>query len=116
VCDDVEMLDDLPSPRWPLHPMPYRFERLDTYIRRLAERYGTQITTFCRCGLGREVGSLDAFAADPPRWALERLSAGTGLPLWQLRNMTTRRSMIRIALALRKLAREHPELVQKWFL
>lgn len=106
VCDDSEVRQ---SQRWPLHPRPMRFETLDTYVRRLAERYEIGLRTFYRHGLGCEPEDLPALADDPPRWALERLSAGTGLSIRELRNMTNQRSYARIAIALRNLGRDRPQ-------
>jgi hypothetical protein len=59
-----------------------RFETLDRYVRRLADRYEIGLRTFYRHGLGCEPEDVPALADDPPRWALERLSAGTGLSLF----------------------------------
>lgn len=108
--DDAEILATLPCPRWPLHPAPRPFERLDGYVRRLAECYGTGLATFCRHGLG-DAGDVRELADDPPRRALERLSAGTGVPVHRLRNMSSRRCHARLMIEVRRLLREHPELV-----
>jgi hypothetical protein len=86
-----------------------RFETLDSYVRRLAERYEIGLRTFYRHGLGCEPEDLSTLADDPPRWALERLSAGTGLSIRELRNMTSRRSYARIAIALRNIGRDRPK-------
>ena len=110
--DDAEILGDLPHPRWPLHPAPRPFERLDGYVRRLAECYGTGVTTFCRHGLG-DAGEVGSLADDPSPRALERLSIGTGVPVHRLRNMTSRRCHARLMIEVRRLLREHPELVQQ---
>lgn len=113
--DDAEILPDLPHPRWPLHPTPRSFERLETYVRRLAETYNMGFATFCRHGLGGnpdEIGLLD----DRPASAmLERLSMGTGLPIRRFRNMTIERCHARVAVALRWIVRHNPELVHKGF-
>lgn len=108
--DDAEILPPLPPPRWPLHPAPRPFERLDGYVRRLAECYGTGLATFCRYGLG-DAGDLRELADGPPRRALERLSSGTGVPIHRLRNMTSRRCHARLMIEVRRFLREHPELV-----
>lgn len=110
--DDAEILTALPHPRWPLHPAPRPFERLDGYVRRLAECYGIGLATFCRHGLG-DAGDVGSLADGPPRRALERLSAGTGVPVRHLRNMTTRRCHARLMIEVRRLVREHPEIVHQ---
>jgi TniQ len=72
--------------RWPLHPQPYAWESLDTYVRRLAEVYGVRLETFGRRALGIEpeiVRDLDR----APRQVLERLSIGTGASLDRLEAM-----------------------------
>ena len=110
--DEAEILAAPPRPRWPLHPAPRPFERLDGYVRRLAECYGTGLATFCHHGLG-DADDVRSLADNPPRRALERLSAGTGLPLHRFRNMTSRRCHARLMIEVRRLLREHPEIVQK---
>ena len=113
VFDDVELLTDLPYPRWPLHPQPRLLERLDTYIRRLAEAYGVGLATFCRHGLGCDPGDLDRCRVDPPSALLERLSRGTGQSIRRLRNMTDAGCHARMQVALRWIVRCDPEIVHK---
>ena len=113
--DDAEILPDLPLPRWPLHPSPRSFERLETYVRRLAETYGVGFATFCRHGLGGEAGEIGLLDNRPGPVMLERLSAGTGLPIRRFTNMTSERCHARVAVALRWIVRHNPELVQKGF-
>ena len=113
--DDAEILPDLPRPRWPLHPAPHSFERLENYVRRLAECYGTTLATFCRYGLGGEVHEVGVLTDTPPLPTLERLSAGTGVPVRHFRNMTSERCHARMTVALRRLVQQHPELVHKGF-
>lgn len=110
--DDAEILTARPQPRWPLHPAPRRLKRLDGYVRRLADCYGTGLATFCRHGLG-DAGDVRHLADGPPRRALERLSAGTGVPVHRLRNMTSRRCHARLMIEVRRLVREHPEIVHQ---
>lgn len=88
-----------------------RFEQLDTYVRHLAETYGTGLATFCRHGLGVTLEEWATFRDDPPLSVLARLSAGTGLSLRRLRNMTPRRSYARMMIALRDFVRDYPEHV-----
>lgn len=114
VFDDVEILADLPQPRWPLHPAPRLLERLENYIRRLADAYGTGVATFCRYGLACELRDLERCAHDPPRLMLERLSAGTGQSIHRLRNMTDARCHARRKVALSWMIRSDPEIVHKW--
>ncbi|WP_132279721.1 TniQ family protein [Neorhizobium sp. JUb45] len=110
---EIEVMAPLSPRRWPLHPTPYPFERVDSYIRRLAECYQTSVQTFCRSALGGDI-DLDAFVINPDRAVLKRLSAGTGVPLFQLRNMSRSRSERRFAIALRNFCHDYPETVQKW--
>nr|WP_239556243.1 MULTISPECIES: TniQ family protein [Sphingomonas] len=106
-------MGDLPRPRWPLHPQPRPLERLDTYVRRLADTYGMGVATFCRYGLGCNVGDLDRCADDPPQALLERLSSGTGQSIRRLRNMTDARCHARTKVAARWVIRCDPEIVHK---
>ncbi|QPA29877.1 TniQ family protein (plasmid) [Brucella anthropi] len=85
---------------------------MDSYVRRLAERYQISVRTFCRSGLGSEI-DLDIFADNPDRKPLMKLSAGTGLTISKLRKMTRTRSERRLMIALREFCRNHPEEVQK---
>jgi hypothetical protein len=88
-----------------------RFEQLDTYVRRLADAHGVRLGTFCRHGLGITLEEWVSFRDDPPPAVLARLSAGTGLSLRRLRNMTPRRSYARLMIALRDFVRDYPEQV-----
>jgi hypothetical protein len=111
VFADAEILSAPAQLRWPLHPPPMRFEQLDTYVRRLADAHGARLETFCRYGLGITREEWISFRDDPPPAVLARLSAGTGLSLRHLRNMTPRRSYVRLRIAVRDLVRNHPEQV-----
>jgi len=113
VFDDIEVITSLPPRRWPLHPTPYPFEWIDGYIRRLAEHYQISVKTFCRSGLGSNI-DLNTFADAPSHSALMHLSAGTGIPISELRKMTRACSQRRLMIALRELCQNHPEEVQKW--
>ena len=111
---DVEILPDLAAARWPRHPQPMQFEHLDTFVRRLAEAYGVGLGTFCRYGLGVTRQEWERICNAPPSPVLERLSAGSGLSMRRLHNMTPRRSHVRLLLAMRRLCREHPDEVSAW--
>ena len=115
VFDDAEILPDLPFPRWPLHPTPLRFERLDTYVCRLAEIYGIGFRTFCRHALGGGADEIGLLVDQPAPVMLERLSAGTGLPFRRFQNMTREHYHARVAAAFRWIVRHNPELVHKGF-
>ena len=86
-----------------------QFERLDTFVRRLAGAYGVGVETFCRYGLGITRRQWESGLDDPPAAVLARLSAGSGLSVRRLRNMTARRSYARLLLDMRRLCSEHPE-------
>lgn len=88
-----------------------RFEQIDSYVRRLAVAYDARLVTFCRHGLGITFEEWVSFRDDPPHAVLVRLSVGTGLSLRRLRNMTPRRSYVRLRIAVRNLVRDHPEQV-----
>jgi len=113
VFDEVELMGDLERPRWPLHPEPRLLERLDTYIRRLAEAYGTGLATFCQYGLGCDAADLNRYAAEPTQELLERLACGTGQSMRRLSNMTVERCHARREVALRWIIRCDPGIVHK---
>lgn len=113
--DEAEVMGDLERPRWPLHPEPRLLERLDTYIRRLAEAYGTGLATFCRYGLHCDAADLDRYANEPTQELLERLSGGTGQSMRRLSSMTVERCRARREVALRWIIRHDPEIVHKGY-
>ena len=78
--------------RWPLHPRPRSYERLEWYVRRLAETYGVRYETFCLRVLGIPLKDSEArgFISPTPE-TLRRLSAGTGLTMEALADMTPTR-------------------------
>lgn len=80
-------------PLWPLHPRPWQGESLSSYVHRLAEAYGISLDLFCRDTIELRPHHLDY----PPREALERLSAGTGIPLERLEDMQPERLWARLA-------------------
>ena len=79
-------------PRWPLHPRPRSYERLEWYVRRLAETYGVRYETFCLRVLGIPLkDSVARGFISPTPETLRRLSAGTGLTMEALADMTPTR-------------------------
>lgn len=87
--------------RWPLHPMPGEYEVLAPWIRRLARAYGVTDYVFYKHALGCLEGEPAGMNADPPVVELERLEAGTGVPVRRMRDMTTDRVMARAIVELR---------------
>jgi len=79
--------------RWPLHPRPYACETLALYVRRLAAQYGMGYGTFCLRALGIPIadGEARSFSSPAPE-VLTRLSAGTGIPVAHLEQMTLART------------------------
>lgn len=70
-------------------------ESLDRYVHRLADAYGVGFATFCRRALAiPEPAARDLDHA--PRAVLERLSAGTGVPVERLQDMTHERLWARL--------------------
>ncbi len=80
---------DAPRRRWPVHPRPYAYETLAFYVRRLADQYGVRYETFCLRALGIPIADGEARSfGNPAPEVLWRLSAGTGIPVAQLEQMT----------------------------
>jgi hypothetical protein len=75
-----------------VHPHPYAYETLALYVRRLAAQYGVGYGTFCVRALGIPVtdGEARSFSSPAPE-VLGRLSAGTGIPVAHLEQMTVAR-------------------------
>lgn len=90
--------------RWPLHPQPSEWEDLETWVCRIAETYGVSYDAFLLNALDHTGGGARDLGQAPAN-AIARLSAGTGVPIERLREMTTQRIMARM------FAREH-ELLQ----
>jgi TniQ len=88
----VEAVPDRP---WPLHPRPTEWEDLETWVRRIAEAYGVSYDAFLLNALGHN-GSGARDLDHAPIQVLVRLSVGTGIPLNQLREMSTQRVMRRM--------------------
>lgn len=72
-----------------MHPKPYDYESLETYVRRLAEVYGVSYESFCLHALGipRADSETRQFKKPSPE-ILSRLSEGTGIPVDQLEQMS----------------------------
>lgn len=82
--------------RWPLHPQPGEWERLEDYIGRLAQAYGVGYDVFLRRALGRRGrGARDIEGAGFDEVAA-RLSAGTGVSIERLRAMQGKQVMARL--------------------
>ena len=78
---------DLEKDRWPLHPKPSEWEDLEAWVRRIAELYGVSYDAFLLNALEHTgPGARDLDKA--PATVFARLSAGTGIPVEQLRAMS----------------------------
>jgi TniQ len=88
--------------RWPLHPQPSDWEDLETWVRRIAEMYGVSYDAFLLNALGHAGrGARDLDQA--PAGVLARLSAGTGIPIERLMDMTSPRVVARMISRTREL-------------
>jgi hypothetical protein len=81
--------------RWPLHPRPFDWEDLETWVRRIAETYGVSYDALLLNALGHKGGGARDLDHAPVQ-VLARLSAGTGVPIEQLLTMTTGRVLFRL--------------------
>jgi len=89
------LVDPMPDRRWPLHPRPSDWEDLETWVRRIAETYGVSYDAFLRNALGHAGrGARDLDHA--PAGVFAKLSAGTGIPIERLLDMTSLRVMARM--------------------
>jgi len=87
--------DPMPGRRWPLHPQPSDWEDLQTWVRRIADTYGVSYDAFLLNALGhtgRGARDLDEAPID----VLAKLSAGTGVTIERLLDMTTPHVMRRV--------------------
>jgi hypothetical protein len=91
--------------------MPGEYEILSPWIRRLARAYGVTDRMFYKHALGCPAGEPTEMNAYPPMSVLERLEAGTGVPIKRLRDMTTDRMMARTIAELRQTVMMGPEPV-----
>jgi len=80
---------DTTQRRWPLHPKPYSYETLKSYVHRLAECYHVRYEHFCQNALGIPADDNQARQfQEPAPELLLRLSKGTGIPVEMLEQMT----------------------------
>lgn len=96
------LVGPVPDRRWPLHPRPTEWEDLETWVRRIAKIYGVSYDAFLLNALNHTGGGardLDRAPAD----VIARLSAGTGISIERLLEMTTQRIMARIFPQVREL-------------
>ena len=78
-------------PVWPLHPPPSRFDNLRIYVARIAELYDVSYNVFCLNALEIPLTDSAALSMDNPSdEVLERLSAGVGVPVADLRALLPR--------------------------
>jgi hypothetical protein len=89
-------IDPVPGRCWPLHPQPADWEDLETWVRRIADMYGVSYDAFLLNALGHTGGGARDLD-HAPVYVLTRLSAGTGIPIERLRDMTTQRVLARTA-------------------
>jgi hypothetical protein len=80
--------------RWPLHPQPFDWECLETWVRRIAKAYGVSYDAFLLNALGHSGGNARDLDRAPP-CVFARLSAGSGIPVERLQAMTYARVMSR---------------------
>lgn len=73
---------------WPLHPQPCQYETLTMWVERLAAAYGLSFRTFCYRVLALPYLESLVLSETPSQAVLERLAAGTGVPVTRLREMT----------------------------
>jgi hypothetical protein len=89
------LVDPAPDRRWPLHPQPSDWEDLQTWVGRIADMYGVSYDAFLLNALDHTgCGARDLDQA--PIGVLVTLSAGTGVPIERLLDMTTLRVMRRV--------------------
>ena len=89
------LVDGAPDRRWPLHPQPREWEDLQTWVRRIADMYGVSYDAFLLNALDHTgCGARDLDQA--PIGVLAKLSAGAGVPIERLLDMTTPRVMRRV--------------------
>src|SRR5271157_5295942 len=89
------LIGPMPDRRWPLHPQPSEWEDLETWVRRIAGSYGVSYDAFLLNALDHTGGGardLDQAPTD----VFARLSAGTGIPVARLLDMTSSRVLARM--------------------
>lgn len=73
---------------WPLHPQPCQYETLTMWVERVAAAYGVSFRSFSYRVLGLPYSESVFLSENPSQAVLERLAAGTGVPVTRLREMT----------------------------
>lgn len=96
------LIGPVPDRRWPLHPQPAEWEDLETWVRRIAKIYGVSYDAFLLNALNHTGGGARDLD-QAPAGVIARLSAGTGISIERLLEMTTHRIMARIFPRVREL-------------
>jgi hypothetical protein len=95
--------------RWPLHPVPHRYESLCHWLERVAAAYEVPTSVFCRHAFGREKQEIEALRDDVPMSVLLAIEAGTGITVEQLREMTYGTMLAQIHADLDEMMKHEPE-------
>ena len=106
-----------PRPLWPLHPQPYEWDVLDSWLKRLADAYGVSFRVFCRHALGLSREEMGSLRDKPSEETLRTLEAGTGVSIERLRDMTTLRVIQRCTQALERFMQADPQgfaILENW--
>lgn len=82
-----------------MHPRPREYEGLEVWVRRIARDYGIGYDTFLWHALGR-TGAGARYLEGITDTELDRLAAGTGVPVERLRAMMSGPSIARVVTTL----------------
>ena len=104
--------------KWPLHPKPYEYQLLYSWIEKLAEAYGVSYQNFCKNVLELEPHEISSLRSSLPERAIVILAHGTGIPAADLSKRDLRSTFERLKQELAKAMEENPDdfasLLQQW--
>ena len=104
--------------KWPLHPKPYEYQLLYSWVEKLAEAYGVSYQNFCKNVLGLEPHEISSLRTSLPERAIVILAHGTGIPTADLSKRDLWNTFERHKQELAKAMEENPDqfaaLLQQW--
>ena len=100
--------------KWPLHPKPYEYQLLYSWIEKLAEAYGVSYQNFCKNVLELEPHEISSLRSSLPERAIVILAHGTGIPAADLSKSDLRSTFERLKQELAKAMEENPDEFASW--
>ena len=105
--------------KWPLHPKPYEYQLLYSWIEKLAEVYGISYRCFCQNVLGLEYNEISELRSFLPERAIIILANGTGISVDDLSKRDLNGMFEKIKQEIDKIIEKDPNafaaLLHRWY-